>query len=114
MRTHLHDLFAGSRLDGAHSEIRAAESDQFAVGRPANAIKGVVTRRGRNRKLAFGDVPNLDLTEARRVTAGNGEPLAIWRETQRLHPLGEADEPSHQVFSVVLVQQNLVQSRDRE
>ena len=61
VRTLLENLFPRRRLDGPQRVVRAAERNQPAIGRPADAVDRVERRGHRDEQLAAGHVPHLDL-----------------------------------------------------
>ena len=77
VRAHLEDLFAGAGFDGADGVIGAANGNEFAVGGPTQTVERVVADWSGNGELAFFDIPNLDFAQPRRISAGDGKPLAI-------------------------------------
>ena len=63
--------------------------------------------------LACGDVPNLHLSEAGRVSADGDQSLSIGREYQAVDTLGEPGKPRNQTLPGFM-QQDFAITRDRE
>ena len=69
-------------LEAADRVIAAAHRDHLAVRRPAHPIDRVVGHGDRKAQALLLDRPELDLAEAPRIAAANGERLAVRRERQ--------------------------------
>jgi len=105
-------LLARLGVDGSQGVVGTAKGHERAVVRPAYAVHRVERHRHGQLELAFLHIPDLDLSEASRRAAADGQARAVRREGQGLDALRQADQPGDQLGAIGLVEQHLVVTGD--
>src|SRR5262245_11359732 len=84
------ELFPGIDVPNLHQLVVARTGDGLPVRRERDCQNGVSVAVNRGQQLGLGlmHVPDLDLTETARWTAGDSEPVSVGGERNGPHQVG--------------------------
>ena len=107
-------MLAGLGVDVANDVVSASERDLGPVGRPARTVDCVEGDGDREQQLAFGNVPDLNLSHPSGPAAGDRQPSAVRRKPDRLDSLGQADQARQPLRAIAAGQEHFVEPGDGE
>ena len=111
---HRHDLLAIGDLNRTDAIVERPERQQRPFVVEAGSVERVEPNRVGSHKFPLRHVPELNLTEQRRGTAGRGELRPIGREPNRVDPWRPTNEATGRFAAVSFVQHDLVITRNRQ